>query len=734
MENIHNSGNSIGKMENILHRIRSIAKFLHASLPPVRYEFLYAACRKALGKECVMKSGIPLVSIHVSTIEIFRDRIMADPEMLSAIALHACIGDGAVTYEEVRRQWGEDMSNILESMCKAEAFRSGTNLADSDNYRGLLLSMAGDIRVIMVLTARNLAMMYHADGNADSNWVRSLSFDANYLYAQLAHRLGLYSIKSELEDLSLKYTDREIYRQIASKLNQTKTAREAYIKEFIGPVKRKLEEAGLKFEIKGRTKTISSIWHKIRTKKVDINHIYDLFAIRVILDSAPEREKADCWLAYSIVADMYTANPARMRDWISIPKSNGYESLHATVLGPSARWVEVQFRTRRMDLVAEKGLAAHWKYKGGKADPADKWMNNVRDVLETSDSGSLQRMKEIRLSDADKEVFAFTPKGDLLRLRPGSTVLDFAFAVHSKVGCTCSGAVVNGRHEKISYRIKSGDMVEIVTSATQSPRPDWLKIAISTKARNKIRQSLNEERVRKASLGKEILERRIRNRKLEVDESLLSRAILHYGYRHANDFYADLAGESIDISKFMALVQSLRQDDHDAEEERRITAGEFRLRQPESEADKDVLIVGAENISGLKYKTAKCCSPVNGDDIFGFISGDGVVKIHKQDCPNAPHLKARSPYRIIPARWGGASDTLLPVTLRVTGVDDIGIVTSVTSVVNKEKEAWLLGISIDSSDGLFQGFLRLNVASSDVLRRLVLKIKGVKGVKEVTRK
>ncbi|MDE6811522.1 MAG: TGS domain-containing protein, partial [Muribaculaceae bacterium] len=408
-----------------------------------------------------------------------------------AILLHPMLEDEIFSISELRELWGEDVASLLVGIAAVERFSNKNNAVNQDNFRGLMLSLADDIRVIIIMIVKCLVLMREINLHPDQEWVRDVAFEANCLYAQLAHRLGLYKLKSELEDLSLKYSNREIYTQIAHKLNATKRSRDAYIKSFIDPVKRKLEAAGLKFSIKGRTKSISSIWGKMKKQKVDVSGIYDLFAIRVILDSEPEREKSDCWLAYSILTDMYTPNPARMRDWISIPKSNGYESLHATVMGPENKWVEVQFRTRRMDLVAEKGLAAHWRYKGVKSDSTDQWMNNIRDILESAHDGPMEMMRHLKMDDYEKEIYAFTPKGDLFKLPAGATVLDFAFRIHSNVGCQCIGAVVNGKHRKITHRIQNGDTVEIITSSTQTPKQDWLNIVVSSKARNKIRQTLN---------------------------------------------------------------------------------------------------------------------------------------------------------------------------------------------------------------------------------------------------
>lgn len=689
-------------------------------------------CRKIEGEINPRKSEHILVVLRC-TLEIFAGKVEPDSAVLAAIAGYV-VERRLGSSERIVIKWREDVETMILGLLRADSFTGRATAADPDNYRGLLLSLAEDIRVVIAMTVRSLATMrlLHLSPNPEN--IRTEAFEAGCLYAQLAHRLGLYYIKSELEDLSLKYTNRDIYKQIASKLNQTKASRDAYIDRFIGPVRQKLEEAGLKFDIKGRTKSISSIWNKIKNKKVDINHIYDLFAIRVILDSSEAKEKSDCWLAYSIVADMYTANPARMRDWISIPKSNGYESLHATVLGPENKWVEVQIRTRRMDLVAEKGLAAHWKYKGGKTDPADRWMRNIRDILETAESGPLELMKDMKMSDFDKEVFVFTPRGDLLRLNGGSTVLDFAFAIHSRIGSTCTGAIVNGRHEKISYKLRSGDTVEVATSASQRPKPDWLHIAVTSKARSKIRQSLGEEKQNLARLGKETIARRMRNRKEEYDESVISAVISRLGYDHALDFYADVASEKADPAKFLTMCREEEQRRHDEAQETR-SAEEFRQQIPDTESmeNADAVVIGDGSVNGLKFKMAKCCQPLHGDEVFGFISGDGSVKIHRMDCPNAEHLRRRYPYRLIPARWSTQNSGMLPATLRITGRDDLGIVTTVTSVISKQQQASLRSISIDSEGGIFKGTLVVHVASQGVLTSLMKQIAALKGVKDISR-
>ncbi|MCH5238829.1 MAG: bifunctional (p)ppGpp synthetase/guanosine-3',5'-bis(diphosphate) 3'-pyrophosphohydrolase [Muribaculaceae bacterium] len=670
-----------------------------------------------------------LLTLH--TAALFAEAVEPDKNILTAIGLYPFLKEGLTDIISVKKEWGEDIAGILTGLEAVDRFSNKNNVVNQDNFRGLLLALADDIRVIIIMIVRNLALMRMINNHPDQAWVKDVAFEANFLYAQLAHRLGLYKIKSELEDLSMKYTNREIYSQIAKKLNATKREREAYIKSFIDPVKEKLEKAGLNFEIKGRTKSIASIWAKMKKQKVDLPGIYDLFAIRVILDSPLEKEKSDCWLAYSILTDMYTANPARMRDWITIPKSNGYESLHATVMGPSSKWVEVQFRTKRMDLVAEKGLAAHWRYKGVKSDSTDQWMNNIRDILESAESGPMQLMKDIKKDVYGNEVFAFTPKGDLFRLPDGATVLDFAFLIHSNVGSHCNGAIVNGQHRRINHRIANGDTVEILTSSTQSPKKDWLNIVVSSKARNKIKQSLNEEIIRKAELGKELLNRRIKNRKIEIEEAALLKFVAKSGYKHANDFFADLADGKIDPGKFLA---NFLEETKPKTESVKVSADNFQFQDNSNNEDEgEILKIGEKNIAGLSYKFARCCNPIYGDDVFGFISSDGSVKIHRKNCPNALHIRERYPYRVIKATWSGITGDMLPASLKITGKDDIGIVANITSVISKEAGVNLRNISVDSNDGVFQGILVVAVSDSKKLADLIKKISTVKGVKNIQR-
>ena len=634
---------------------------------------------------------------------------------------------------QIEKEFGSDITKIIRGLIKANSLYAKQATVESENFRKLLLTFVEDVRVIIIMIADRLCLMRMINHHPNQKFREDIACEASYLYAPLAHRLGLYSIKSELEDLSLKYTNREIFDQIAHKLKETKRARDQYIYEFIEPVKKKLEEAGLKFEIKGRTKSIYSIWNKMKKQKADIEDIYDLFAIRVVLDTPESQEKADCWKVYSIVTDMYQPNPKRLKDWLSIPKSNGYESLHITVFGPQNRWVEVQIRSRRMDDIAERGLAAHWKYKGIKSENGlDDWLNNVRDILENAESGPMELMKEFKMDLYDKEVFVFTPKGDLYKLPKGATILDFAFLIHTGLGSKCVGAIVNGKNQTIRYELKSGDTIEILTSPAQSPKQDWLNIVSTSKARVKIKQALKESQFKEAEFGKELLQRRFKNRKIEMDEALMMRLIKKLGFKTATDFYYALASEHLDVNVVFDSYLELERKENEESTEQRTAENYVQPYREEDTTKEDVLVID-QNLKGIEYKLSKCCNPIYGDEIFGFVSTQGTIKIHRVDCPNATEMRTRFGYRVVKARWSGKQGSQYVTVLRVVGHDDIGIVTNITSIISKEKNISMRNISIDSNDGLFQGHIAVMVDDITALNSLIKKLKTVKGVKNVER-
>lgn len=691
----------------------------------------------AAGKAHRDKYGINPSVRHLNTALLLSRYVGADRNMIIATLLYQICSDDYFSLEDVKAEFGDDVRSIIHGLKNvADLYKKQTTQRD-ENFSKLMMAFAENIRVIIIMIVDRLALMKAINHHPNQKFVFDIASESLYLYAPLAHRLGLYKIKSELEDMSLKYTNRDLYTQIAHKLNESKQERDKYIAEFIAPIKKKLEDDGFKFEIKGRTKSIYSIWNKMRKQNAELKDIYDLFAIRIIIDTPLKNERSDCWKAFAIVTDMFKPNPSRLKDWISIPKSNGYESLHTTVTGPGQRWVEVQIRTQRMDEIAEKGLAAHFKYKGVKSEKSlDDWMANVRDLLETSGKDTPEIMKKMNMDVYDKEVFIFTPKGDLFRLPLGATILDFAFAIHSKIGCTCIGGKVNGKTHKINYELKNGDTVEVLTSSTQQPKQQWLSIVTTSKAKNKIRQSLNEISNRSAEFAKELLQRRFKNRKIEIEEAILTKVIKRLGYKTATDFYNEISSEKLDIGQIVDNYVALKEKEDEAQQiASSRSAQEFVMQPPtlSSSESSDVVIIG-EGIKGINFKLSKCCMPIQGDDIMGFIASDGAIKIHKRGCPNARHLMNRYPYRTIKAAWSeivGGNQFAVP--LSIIGNDDIGIVNNITSLITKEKSVSLRSIAIDSNDGLFQGRLVVGVNDTVSLNNLIKKITAIKGVKDVRR-
>lgn len=662
--------------------------------------------------------------------------INPDADMVAAIMLFNPCRHGYISVEQLKAEWGDDVTRMVESLMKVSSLYAKATTVQSDNFRRIMLTFAENIRVIIIMIIDRLVLMRAINHHPDETHVADVAHEAKYLYAPLAHRLGLYAIKSELEDMSLKYTNREEYMRLAHELNQTKASRDEYIDNFIAPIKAKLLEAGLKFEIKGRTKSIYSIWNKLQRQKNQLKDIYDLFAIRIILDSKPSKEKSDCWLAFSIVTNMYAQLPGRMKDWISFPKSNGYESLHTTVVdSATSRWVEVQIRTQRMDLIAEKGLAAHWKYKGVQSEnQLDSWMNNVRDILESAESGPLQHMRNVQMNVYEQEVFVFTPRGEVYKLPKGATLLDFAFNVHTNLGTHCVGGLVNGKNRKINFKLSNGDMVEVLSSASQQPNVDWLGFAITSKARNKIRVALKELESRAGDLGKEMLQRRCKNRKIVIGESYIPKLIKKFGYKNITEFYSAISDEQLPVNEVIEAY--LEMERKEREETARISADTYVMpvadEEETSQTGNDVVVIG-EGIKGINYRLAHCCNPIYGDKVFGFISSEGVIKIHRLTCPNATNIRKRYPYRIIRTRWSGKIGNQFGATLRIVGRDDIGIVTNITSLINKEKSTSLRNISIESHDGLFSGYVVVGVSDQTSLNNLIKKLKTVKGVKDVQR-
>lgn len=678
--------------------------------------------------------GLNPVLFGFQTAMIVVDEIGLKRDAVLAILLHPSVSNGYVSIDEVREQFGDSVARILHGLEKIADLYAKNPVIESENFRNLLLSFAEDMRVILIMIADRVNLMRQIRDTENTEAKMRVSEEAAYLYAPLAHKLGLYKLKSELEDLSLKYLEHDAYYMIKDKLNATKQARDAYISRFIEPIQKRLMDAGLRFHMKGRTKSIHSIWQKMKKQKCAFEGIYDLFAIRIILDSPQDKEKMQCWQAYSIVTDMYQPNPKRLRDWLSVPKSNGYESLHITVLGPEQKWVEVQIRTERMDEIAERGVAAHWRYKGIKGESGlDEWLTNIRNILETSDD--LQVMDQFKMDLYEDEVFVFTPKGDLFKFPKGATVLDFAYHIHSKIGSSCTGAKINNKIVTLREELHSGDQVEILTSSTQKPKQAWLNIVKTSRAKAKVRLALKETQVKEGQYAKEVIERKFKNRKIEFEESTMARLIKKMGFKEVSDFYRQIADGELDtnevIDKYVEL-QSKEKSGAGDQPARSAEEFNFNAANEMSVPNDDVLVID-RNLKGIDYQLARCCQPIYGDDVFGFVTVNGGIKIHRTDCPNAAELRKRFGYRIVKARWSGKGSSKYSITLRVIGNDDIGIVNNLTSIISKDERLTLRSISIDSNDGLFRGNLVVMLEDTSRLESLIKRLRTVKGVKQVER-
>ena len=638
-------------------------------------------------------------------------------------------------FEVYGKMFGATVCSILKGLVHIQELYKKNPVIESENFRNLLLSFAEDMRVILIMIADRVNLMRQIRDTDNVDAQKEVSEEASYLYAPLAHKLGLYKLKSELEDLSLKYLEHDAYYMIKSKLNETKKSRDIYIENFIKPIREKLESEGLNFHMKGRTKSIHSIWQKMKKQKGEFEGIYDLFAIRIILDTPVDQEKIQCWHVFAIITNMYQPNPKRLRDWLSVPKSNGYESLHITVKGPENKWVEVQIRTERMDEIAERGLAAHWRYKGIKGESGmDEWLTSIRRALENSDD--MQVIDQFKMDLYEDEIYAFTPKGDLMKFPKGATVLDFAYRIHSNVGNHCVGAKINGKAVTFRHVLKSGDQIEVLTSTTQKPKQDWLNIVKTSRAKAKIRLALKETQVKSGLYAKEMLERRLKNRKIELDESTMSHLIKKLGFKETKDFYKQIADETLDINHVIEKYQEVRDYDNNLlGQQPARSADEYNFENPAEDIVKgnsDVLVID-RNLKGIDYQLARCCHPIYGDDVFGFVSVNGGIKIHRKDCPNAAELRKRFGYRIVNAKWSGKADTQYNTTLKIIGNDDIGIVNNITSIISKEEKIMMRSINIDSHDGLFSGNLEINVEDNTKLNQLIKKLRTIKGVKQIIR-
>ncbi len=681
--------------------------------------------------------GLNPILYALQTAEIAVNEIGLRRDGVIAILMQTSVVDGYQTLDDIEKKYGEGVAHIIRGLLRINELYKRNPVIESENFRNLLVSFSEDMRVILIMIANRVNMMRQIRDTDQLEAKQRVSEEASYLYAPLAHKLGLYKLKSELEDLSLKYLEHDAYYMIKEKLNATKASRDAYIARFIKPIQEKLDAAGLKYHMKGRTKSIHSIWQKMKKQQCGFEGVYDLFAIRIILDSPRDKEYMLCWQVFALITAMYQPNPKRMRDWLSVPKSNGYESLHTTVLGPENKWVEVQIRTERMDEIAEHGLAAHWRYKGIKSEKGgiDEWLANIRSALENNDD--LQLMDQFKMDLKEDEVYVFTPKGDLLNFPKGATVLDFAYYIHSRIGNTCVGGKINGRAVSFRQELHSGDQIEILTQSNQKPRQEWINIVKTSKAKAKIRLAIKETQKKEGLFAKELLERRFKNRKLEIEESIMARTIKKMGYKENSDFYKDIAEEKIDPNSIIEKYIAERDHDLNVTNTTRpaASAAEFEYENPTEEMmrqNDDVLVID-ENLKGIDFELAHCCHPIYGDPIFGFVTVSKGIKVHRSDCPNAKELQRRFGYRIVKAKWSGKGTSKYAITLRIIGNDDIGIVSNITNIISKEDKLVMRGINISSKDGLFSGNITVMIDDASRTEALIKKLSAVKGVKQVMR-
>ncbi len=678
------------------------------------------------------KSGEPYIYHPIAVARICAEEIGLGKTSIICALLHDTVEDTDIALEDIESMFGKKVMTIIDGLTKMSVFDGATSM-QAENFRKVLLTLSNDVRVILIKIADRLHNMRTLDSmKQEKQW--KIASETQFLYAPLAHRLGLYSIKSELEDLSLKFIQPEVYEQINRKLQKTKEVRNRFIRSFTSPIKKSLDSEGLNYTIKGRTKSISSIWSKIQNKNVPFEEVYDVFAIRIIVDSPPETEKADCWKVYSIVTDYYQPNPDRLRDWISIPKANGYESLHTTVMSPTGQWVEVQIRTSRMDELAEKGYASHFRYKEhNKLDTKlDAWLGEIRDLLENPESNALEFIDEFKLNLFTDEIYIFTPKGELKILPKGATALDFAFDIHTKVGETCIGAKVNNKLVPLSHELKSGDQIEILTSKKQTPKEDWLQYVVTARARQKIKYALKEEKRQFAELGKETLMRKLQHYNAHFNSQNNSTLEKFYKVPSTLELYYRIAKGSIDLS----LIKSLDVTGGIITIPNKLQEGKAKPSESEKSDStpnkSDTLIIG-EQFNDMDYTLAKCCSPIPGDKVFGFITVSDGIKVHRQNCPNAQQLLSKYAYRVIRARWKGEEISEFTAKLKFDGIDNVGIVRNVTGIVSEAMNINMRSISFESKDGTFHGQIEVLVYGTDHLDELIRNLEQVNGINSVER-
>ena len=723
--------------KEILRHYRGLLRELKPKLKPGDKELLRLAFETAVDAHKTMrrKSGEPYILHPIAVARICVDEIGLGVRSTICALMHDTVEDTDISLDDVRREFGEEIAKIVDGLTKISSVMDTNTSQQAENFKKILLTLTDDPRVILIKLADRLHNMRTMDSMKREKQLK-ISSETVYVYAPLAHRMGLYAIKTEMEDLSMKYLEPDTYRYIAQKLNDTKRERTRYINDFIRPLKEKMEKADFKFEIVGRPKSIHSIWNKMKKKGVSFEEVYDLFAIRIIVDSPHEKEKEDCWKVYSMITDEYNPSPERLRDWLSNPKSNGYEALHTTVMGPLGKWVEVQIRTKRMNEIAEKGLAAHWKYKEGATDESrfDKWFNQIREALSNQEGNSLDFLQDFKTSFLAEEIYVYTPKGDIKMLPIGASALDFAFGVHTAVGSRCIGAKVNHKLVPIGYKLRSGDQIEIITSAKQKPNQEWLNMVVTSKAKQKIKDTLKEEKRKVADDGRYILQKKLEAIGGVVTQHNLDELASYYKVHSSLDLLYDIAIKKIDLKElkdftaagdrlfFPKPVKVETEQKHESE----------HAFKTYDKKDTELIIFG-ESSDKIMYTLANCCKPIPGDDVFGFVTTGEGLKIHRTNCPNAARLMANYGHRVVKTKWARNKEISFLTGLKIVGLDDVGVIHKITNLISGEMKFNIAGMVIEAKEGIFEGSLKIFVRDKDELDNLVNRLLALPGIERVDR-
>lgn len=679
------------------------------------------------------KSGELYIWHPISVARICADEMNLDSTAIVCALLHDTVEDTYITLQDIEDSFGVKIRNIIDGLTKIPDVFDENASVQAENFRKMILTISNDFRVVLIKLADRLHNMRTLEAMSPDKQLKIAS-ETRFLYAPLAHRFGFYTIKTELEDLSMKYCEPEVFKDIESRLKSTQDVRTRFIRRFIAPVKEELLAQGFQFDVKIRTKSVSSIWRKMKTKEVPFEEVYDVFAIRIIVNSTPEKEKSDCWKIYSVVTDFYQPSPERLRDWISTPRANGYESLQTTVMSPQGKWVEVQIRSKRMDEIAEQGIAAHYKYKEDKKDDSkfDRWISEIRDLLENTETNAIDFINEFKLNLFREEIYVFTPKGELRVLPVGATILDFAYDIHTAIGDRCIGAKVNNRLMPLSYELQNGDQLEIITSAKQKPNDEWLKFVVSARARQKIKASLNEERKSIAQDGKEIVERKFKQFNLKMNAENITFLEKFFGIGNATELYYRIAKGKIDVNKIREIEDKNGLLVPTGKETQSKKERVQMSNKPVIDAKSDVIYIG-DDFKGVEYQLSSCCNPIPGDGVFGFITINQGIKIHRSDCPNAVHLQSKFAYRCIKAAWKSEMLQERLAAIRIVGIDQIGLVNRLTEIISKENKVNMKSIHFETNDGVFEGHIRVMVFDTEHLERLMGKFQEIDGVQRVTR-